>query len=382
MSYKKVDKIFENWRRSTYSLPPISNHFAEKQQLNENWRDKLFQLATAASLILGTAVTFDYLKDLEAQSKERIEQMDKVDLDSMEPAERYHYLLKKEVEKKIQENPNLVKKFTDPESEMYSVYKDGQYKGQVDRVAAMHKYVKKYNQDLNMTDNGNYVYVEPGAIEPDDVLPMLGITAEQYKTILTSDKNFMELTRVAMGNPDSWVYGKQAGRQFASIEYEGQYKNVLPLDWSIAMDMATVKGQQFMEEVASEAFEEDPKTGFKVLNMEKFNEVKKKYGIYNQSDYQKAMWNLNDFVRTDSHSVWDQIEDFAGVHRAQPGYDPSLLRGYDVDPDTLPLESSLQAPSNPDDMPENPIHIYVNAPSNIKENISKRRKVCIKILKS
>lgn len=265
---------------------------------------------------------------------------------------------------------------------MFSVYKDGIYKGQVDRVAAMHKYVKKYNQDLNMTDNGNYVYVEPGAIDSDEVLPMLGITAEQYKTILTSDKNFMELTRVAMGNPDSWVYGKDPARQFATIEYEGQYKNVLPLDWSIAMDMATVKGQEFMEEVASEAFEEDPRTGFKVINMEKFDDIKRKYGIYNNSDYQKAMWNLNDFVKTDSHSVWDQIEDFAGVSRAQPDYNPSLLRGYDVDPDSLPLESSLQAPSNPDDIPENPIHIYVGAPSNIKESIKKRRKVCIKILKS
>ena len=73
MSYKKVDKIFENWRRSTHTLPPISNHFAEKQQLNENWRDKLFQLMAGASLILGTAVSIDYLKDLERQSKERIE---------------------------------------------------------------------------------------------------------------------------------------------------------------------------------------------------------------------------------------------------------------------------------------------------------------------
>ena len=57
MSYKKVDKIFENWRRSTCSLPPISNHFAEKEQLNENWRDKLFQLAAAATLILGTGIS-------------------------------------------------------------------------------------------------------------------------------------------------------------------------------------------------------------------------------------------------------------------------------------------------------------------------------------
>ena len=382
MSYKKTDRIIKNWRISTQKLSPISDHFTQPQELNENWRDKLFQLAATATLILGTGISIGYLKNLEKQSKERIEQRDKVDLDSMEEAEKYHYLLKKEVEKQIKENPDLLKKFTDPKSELFSVYKDGIYKGKVDRVAVMHKYVKKYKQDLNMTDNGNYVYVEPGAIDSDEVLPMWGITVEQYKTILNSDKNFMELTRVAMGNPDSWVYGRDPARQFATIEYEGQYKNVLPLDWSIAMDMATVKGQEFMEEVAAGAFDLDPKTGFKTLNVNKFNKIKKKYGIHNQSDYQKAMWNLNDFVKTDSHSVWDQIEDFAGVHRAQPNYDPKPLRGYDVDPDTLPLESSLQTPSNPDDMPENPIHIYVGAPSNVKESIKKRRKVCIKILKS
>lgn len=99
MSYKQVDKIYKNWRRATYSLPPISNHFAEKERLNENWRDKLFQLAAAATLILGTGISVDYLKDLERQSKERIEQQDQIDLDSMEPAEKYHYLLKKKLKK-------------------------------------------------------------------------------------------------------------------------------------------------------------------------------------------------------------------------------------------------------------------------------------------
>ena len=381
MSYKKVDKIFENWRRSTHSLPPISNHFAEKEQLNENWRDKLFQLATAASLILGPAVTYDYLKDLEAQSKERIEQMDKVDLDSMEPEERYHYLLKKEVEKKIKENPDLVKRFTDPESDMFSVYKKGKYKGEVDRVSAMHKYVKKYKNDLNTTDNGNYVYVEPGAIDPDEVLPMLGITADQYRELLSADKNFMELIRVSMGNPDSWVYGKEAARQFATVEYENQYKNVLPLDWSIAMEMATAKGQQFMEEVAQNAYVEtgDGNMKIKQLDPDAFEQIKKKYGIHNQSDYERAMWNLNDFVRTDTHSVWDQIEDFAGVDRTHPRYHPGKLRGYDVTPDELPARSSL----DPDQGPrlQKGVNKW-NQKVELKESINKRRKICIKILKS
>ena len=172
MSYKKTDRIIKNWRISTQKLSPISDHFTQPQELNENWRDKLFQLAATATLILGTGISIGYLKNLEKQSKERIEQRDKVDLDSMEEAEKYHYLLKKEVEKQIKENPDLLKKFTDPKSELFSVYKDGIYKGKVDRVAVMHKYVKKYKQDLNMTDNGNYVYVEPGAIDSDEVLPM------------------------------------------------------------------------------------------------------------------------------------------------------------------------------------------------------------------
>ena len=74
MTYKKTDKIIENWRNSIHSLSPISNHFAERQQLNENWRDKLAGLMAASTLFLGTAISVDYLKDLEKQSKERIEQ--------------------------------------------------------------------------------------------------------------------------------------------------------------------------------------------------------------------------------------------------------------------------------------------------------------------
>ena len=377
MSYKEVDKIFENWRRSTYHLPPISNHFAEKQQLNENWRDKLFQLMTAAGIFLGTAVTWDYLKDLERESKERIEQQDQVDLDSMDDAQKYHYLLKKEIEKEIKNNPNLSKTFTDPKSEMYSVFKDGIHKGQIDSVAVMHKYAKKYSEDLNITDNGNYVYIEPGAIDSDDVLPMMGITAGQYRQVLSSDKNFMELIRVAMGNPDSWVYGKDPARQFATIEYEGQYKNVLPLDWSIAMEMATAKGQQFMEEVASTAYIEIE--GRKYLAPNVFKEIKNKYGIYNDSDYQKAMWALNDFVKTDTHSVWDIIEDFAGVDRTSPNYHPGELRGFDVSPEELPARSSLDTDQDTN------ILKGVNKwdqQTELKESKKKRRKLCIKILKS
>ena len=43
-----------------------------------------------ASLILGTAISIDYVKDLERQSKERIEQRDNIDLDSMGTAEKYN----------------------------------------------------------------------------------------------------------------------------------------------------------------------------------------------------------------------------------------------------------------------------------------------------
>ncbi len=378
MSYKKTDKIIKNWRRSTHSLPPISNYFTQKQQLDENWRDKLAGLMAASTLFLGTAIGVDYLKDLEKQSKERIEQQDKVDLDSMSEEEKYHYLLKKHYEEVVEQNPELGKVFTDPESEMYSVFEKGDNKGEVNRVEIMNKYVKKYNQDLNLTDNGNYAYVEPGAIDPDDVLPIAGVTADQYREYLSANKNFMELTRVAMGNPKVWSYGKDITNQFASAQVDGQYKQVLPLDWSIAMDAATAEGQQFMEEVAENAYDVNPETNQKVLNLEKFKEIKAKYGIYQSSDYQQAMWSLNDFVQTDSHSVWDQIEDFAGVNRWHDDYDPTALRGYDVDPDTLPLESSL---SNPNDIDDSPIHINVNYPK-LKETITKRRKVCVRILKS
>ena len=46
----------------------------------------------------------------------------------------------------------------------------------------------------------------------------------------------------------------------------------------------------------------------KVKEYLKFKEIKAKYGIHQSSDYQKAMWSLNDFVQTDSHSVWDQVQ--------------------------------------------------------------------------
>lgn len=383
MSYKQVDKIIENWRRSNHSFPPISNYFKEKEQLNENYRDKLFQLMAGASLILGTAISIDYVKDLERQSKERIEQRDNIDLDSMETAEKYHYLLKKDIEEQIANNPELAKKFTDPESDMYSVFKKGKYKGDIDRIGIMQKYLKKYKDDLNITDNGNYVYVEPGAIPPDEVLPMIGITADQYRQLLSADKNFMELTRVAMGNPQSWTYGKDITQQFAMTEYEGEYKQVLPLDWSISMEMATAKGQQFMEEVAEQAYYYDSDLKIKRLDPNKFKEIKKKYGIYNKSDYQKSMWALNDFLKTDTHSIWDQIEDFAGVDRTNPNYHPEGLRGYEVTPDELPARSSLEPDDKYDLRRVNQFNRGGRTlPDQIKESTKHRRKVCIKILKS
>ena len=209
----------------------------------------------ASTLFLGTAIGVDYLKDLEKQSKERIEQRDKVDLDSMSKEEKYHHILKNHYEEVIEKNPELGKAFTDPESEMYSVFEKGENKGEVDRVGIMKKYIEKYNQDLNLTDNGNYAYVEPGAIDSDDVLPISGVTADQYREYLSANKNFMELTRVAMGNAKAWTYGKDITSQFASANVDGQYKQLLPLDWSIAMDVATAEGQQFMEDVAENAYD-------------------------------------------------------------------------------------------------------------------------------
>ena len=145
----------------------------------------------------------------------------------------------------------------------------------------------------------------------------------------------MELTRVAMGNAKAWTYGKDITSQFASANVDGQYKQLLPLDWSIAMDVATAEGQQFMEDVAENAYDVNPETDQKVLNPEKFKEIKAKHGIHQTSDYTQAMWALNDYLQTDSHSVWDQIEDFAGINRAHPDYDPDALRGFNVDPVTF-----------------------------------------------
>jgi len=363
MSYKKTDKIIENWRMSTRSLPPISNHFDTTQPLNENWRDKLAGLMAASTMVLGFAVGVDYLKDLEKQSKERIEQRDKVDLDSMSKEERYHYLLKQHYQEIVEKNPELGKKFTDPESDMYSVFDKGDYKGEIDRVGVMNKYLKTYESDLNLTDNGNYAYVEPGAIDPDDTLPLSGVTADQYREYLSAGKNFMELTRTTMKNPKTWSYGKTAASQFASAQVDGRAKQVLPLDWSIAMDATTTQGQQFMEEVAGQAYDINPETKQKVLNLDKFKKIKKKHGMHQASDYQTAMWSLNDFLSTDSHTVWDQIEDFAGVNRTHPDYDPTTLRGYDVDSGSLPSESSMKNPG-------------------MQETTTKRRKLCVRILKS
>ena len=95
------------------------------------------------------------------------------------------------------------------------------------------------------------------------------------------------------------------------------------------------------------------------------------------------MWALNDFVKTDTHSVWDQIEDFAGVDRTDRNYKPEGLRGYDVRSDELPARSSLE----PDDKHDlRRVNMFDKGrgftPDQIKENLKYRRKVCVKILKS
>ena len=190
----------------------------------------------------------------------------------------------------------------------------------------------------------------------------------------------MELIRVAMGNPQSWTYGIDITQQFAMIEYEGQYKNVLPLDWSIAMDAATAKGQAFMEEVAQSAYVNtgDGNMRIKQLDPQAFKQIKKKYGIHNQSDYQRAMFNLNDFLSTDTHTVWDQIEDFAGVDRTHPRYEPGELRGFDVSPEDLPARSSLDPDQSPPLQGVNKFKQQIE----LKESIKNWRKICIKISKS
>ena len=61
----------------------------------------------------------------------------------MSEEEKYHYLLKKHYEEVVEQNPELGKAFTDPESEMYSVFQKGDNKN------------KTYNSELGKLRLGN-----------------------------------------------------------------------------------------------------------------------------------------------------------------------------------------------------------------------------------
>tara|TARA_R110000824_G_scaffold15614_5_gene65545 strand:+ start:549 stop:1532 length:984 start_codon:yes stop_codon:yes gene_type:complete len=308
MKIKQTEDLVEGWRRYSNPLPPISKHFHD-EELKEGWKNNLRTLGFIAPMAMGTGLAANAILDKSDSNRQTNKQTQELS------AEEQYELEQKEksYEQMWGKTAKDSSKFTDPSSEYFAMFTKGEHKGEIDKVKVMKKAAEKYADGTEYTANGNYLYINPGALDLDEPLPMTGMTAGEYRDYLFSNKDLVEIMRITMNNANSWKYGESVTQPFAYILEDGKPTPILPLDWSVALDAATAKGEAFVQEIVNKAYVET-EAGQKELSSWKLEEIKKDYGIHNQGDYEKVMSTLGEFW---GYDVQDRIEKEAGVTNGQ-----------------------------------------------------------------
>ena len=308
MSYKKVDKIIENWRKS-YDLPEIYHPGIEALNEAVNRRDFIKGLG-ALGLIGGATL---------ASLKNNVTPEDVEPEDTRTELQKYQDEIKEKGDRNWRTRE--IEAANSPALQD-GVIKDGWMKGTYNPKIPMKRMIKKYKDSWYQL-NPRMVYVHPGALDPDEVLPTTGLTVDQLKDWYYT-KEIVNLHN-NLYSPHAWPYNPP----FDNIPYLYNEKGqiYLPLAWSVAFDVWQQKIYEFLDDVAENAYVE--RDGRYVQESEAA--VKKVIRRYHMGSKQERIYILKEFELSqgDDFKISQYLEETARrIHTARPdtGLQESIKR--------------------------------------------------------
>ncbi len=298
MSNREVETLFENLRKSQLMIP-ISHPGMEI--LEESVSRRKWLAGLAAMGLIGGA-TFDSLKDIYDKDKKDPVKIEKSEL------EKY----KDEVKKKgLEYWDSKEVALKNAPANQSGIIKDGWMEGVYNAKIPMAKLIKKYKDALYQL-SPTMVYIHPGALEPDQVLPTTGLTATQMKDYYYR-KDILNIHNT-LYNTHAWAYNPP----FDNVPYlynsDGQA--YLPPVWSVAYDVWQMKIYEFLDDVAENAYtERDGK--YIPINDKAVKKVLKKYHFGTKSE---RIYILKEFELSqgDDFKISDYLQDKARrIHSPQ-----------------------------------------------------------------
>ena len=308
MSYKKVDKIFENWRDS-YGLQPIYHTGIEI--LNEAVSRRDFIKGLGALGVVGGATLASLDGDDPPENIEPEDTRTELQKYQDEVKKKGDYSWRtREVE--VANSPALAD----------GVEKEGWLKGTYNPKSPMKRMIKKYKDSWYQL-NARMVYVHPGALEPDEVLPTTGLTVDQQKDWYYT-KDIVNLHN-NLYSPHAWPYNAPFDNALYLYNEKGQI--YLPLAWSVALDVWQQKIYEFLDDVAENAYVE--RDGRYVQESEAA--VKKVIRRYHMGSKEERIYILKEFELSqgDDFKISEYLEETARrIHSAKPdtGIQESIKR--------------------------------------------------------
>ena len=289
MSYKKTDKIFEHMRIAE-KFPRIYHPGIELLEESVNRRD--FLKGIGALGLVGGATLASLKQDLTPED---------VPKDMRSELEKYQDEIKKKGIKNW-EDQKLAAKNAPANAD--GIIKDGFMKGVYNPKIPMKRMIKKYKSDWYQL-NPRMVYIHPGALDQDEVLPTTGLTTSQQADYYYS-KDILNLHNI-LYNPNAWPYNPPFDN--APYLYNEKGQIYLPLSWSVAYDVWQNKIYEFLDDVAAKAYiEKDGK--YVQKSEEAVKEVMKKYyfGTKNERIYILKEFELS---QGDDFKISDYLQDRA-----------------------------------------------------------------------
>ena len=153
------------------------------------------------------------------------------------------------------------------------------------------------------------VYIHPGALDKEEVLPTTGLTVSQQTDYYYS-KDILNLHNI-LYNANAWPYNPP----FDEIPYlyneEGQI--YLPLSWSVAYNVWQIKVYEFLDDIAKNGYTIPEGSNKPVMKPEE--EIKKIIKKYHFGTKKERIYILKEFELSqgDDFKINDYLEDKARI---------------------------------------------------------------------
>ena len=291
MSNREIEILFENLRKSQLMIP-ISHPGMEI--LEESVSRRKWLAGLAAMGLIGGA-TFDSLKGIYDKDKEDPVKIEKSEL------EKYKDEIKRRGLKNYHSRNVALQ--NSPANDIGKI-KDGWMKGVYNAKIPMAKLIEKYKEALYQL-SPTMIYIHPGALDPDQVLPTSGLTASQMKDYYYR-KDILNIHNT-LYNTHAWAYNPPFDNSPYLYNSDGQA--YLPPAWSVAYDVWQMKIYEFLDDVAENAYvERDGK--YVPISDEAVKKVLKNYHIGTKSE---RIYILKEFELSqgDDFKISDYLQDKA-----------------------------------------------------------------------